>query len=249
MTRLVTFGCSYTQGIGLSPDMANPSTKEKSPLAWPQVTADLLGIECANMSEGGCSPKKVAYTITNFDFRPDDIVVVMWPSRSRYVIIGDPDTEWNDGMMQISIQDTLKEPMYRMPHHDSLRHATSYYQDCYTETDSNFMFKAWITLADTVVKSQGAKIYHTSTATDGDVFPRITEQEWKADALPNSAPKIDPSEAFSNLFPEFNWVESFTGDKCQFPPGMAPCGHWSADTHRDYGNRLSKILQENISCG
>lgn len=247
MSRLVAFGCSYTQGIGLSPDMASAGTKKKSPLAWPKVTADLLGIGCANMGLGGCSPKMVSYTITNFDFRPDDIVVVMWPHRSRYVIIGDPDTEWNDGLMEISPQFTLTEPDVRLPYHDCYRHATSFYQDCYTETDSNFMFKAWITLADTVVKSQGARIYHTSTATDGDIFPRLTEKEWQTPPPPNSVPRFDPSKAFSSLYPEFNWVETFVGDKNQFEPDLAPCGHWGAKTHKDYGHRLSKILQGNIS--
>lgn len=86
--RLVAFGCSYTQGVGLESDIGATSTRT-SKYAWPQLVADNLGIECVNKGLGGISVKRTAYEILNFDFKKNDIVCIFWPDFNRHGIIQD----------------------------------------------------------------------------------------------------------------------------------------------------------------
>src|SRR6056297_1465073 len=89
MSRLITFGCSHTYGQGLSDCRVNTYEPGPTPskFAWPQVLADKLNLECVNMSEPGTSPKRNWYSITNFDFNEDDIVIVKWPNPNKTCII------------------------------------------------------------------------------------------------------------------------------------------------------------------
>jgi hypothetical protein len=80
MTRLVTFGDSFTYGHGLvdcfiPPDRA-PDTPSK--LAWPQVLGDMLGIEVINKSSPGNSNVQILRDILNFEILPTDLVIVGW---------------------------------------------------------------------------------------------------------------------------------------------------------------------------
>lgn len=80
--RIVAFGCSFTQGVGLEPHITQ-DTQETSKLAWPQLVADNLNCEVFNAGFGGSSPKHVYHDIINFNFQPDDFVCVLWPSIHR----------------------------------------------------------------------------------------------------------------------------------------------------------------------
>jgi hypothetical protein len=100
MTRLITFGCSYTQGIGLDGLNSRAHHYYDSPLesvlkiqsaskdAWPHLLANHLGLECINLGRGGSSPKYIFQMIREFEFQKTDIVVVQWPDPSRHVIWG-----------------------------------------------------------------------------------------------------------------------------------------------------------------
>ena len=79
-------GCSYTYGHGLKdchvdPDIPGP---EPSKYAWPQLVADRLGYECVNVSKPGLGAKGAWHLlIANQQlFKPNDILVVMWPDYS-----------------------------------------------------------------------------------------------------------------------------------------------------------------------
>ena len=74
MQRLVTFGCSLTQGQFLDTD--SPSDQSYSKLAWPYLLANKLNLKCYNAGINGSSAKKIWHTIANFEFRDDDIVIV-----------------------------------------------------------------------------------------------------------------------------------------------------------------------------
>lgn len=87
MTRLVAFGDSFTQGIGID-GMPGDSTLP-NPWAWPQLTADILGLECVNYGRGGAAPLGILENITYFDFNPDDIVIIGWPFHGRMPIYND----------------------------------------------------------------------------------------------------------------------------------------------------------------
>ena len=72
MERLVTFGCSLTQGQALEKDV------EYSKLAWPYVLGQKLNLETVNNGKNGSSIKRIWWDIMNFDFHSSDTVVILW---------------------------------------------------------------------------------------------------------------------------------------------------------------------------
>ena len=90
--RLVTFGCSNTAGEGLDDAITtgNPGQPDRpSMFAWPQLLADQMNLENINMAQGGSSNKQITWTIQNFDFQKDDVVVIMWSMPNRWCLITD----------------------------------------------------------------------------------------------------------------------------------------------------------------
>ena len=94
-----------TQGIGLdglthkahevhrSPQDAILKIKPASNLAWPQLLADKLNLECVNLGRGGSSPKFVFQMIREFQFNNDDLVIIQWPGAGRHTIWAEEDEE------------------------------------------------------------------------------------------------------------------------------------------------------------
>lgn len=78
MDRLVTFGCSLTYGQYLD------NSSEQS---WPSVLAKKLGIVCDNQAVNGASTKQIWWNIINYDFSPQDTVIILWSHLDRWCII------------------------------------------------------------------------------------------------------------------------------------------------------------------
>lgn len=91
--RLVTFGCSNTAGEGLE-DTYDPVSGNQlidtSKFAWPQLLADQMNLESVNVAQGGSSNKQIAWTIQNFKFQKDDVVIIMWTFPNRWCVITEP---------------------------------------------------------------------------------------------------------------------------------------------------------------
>jgi hypothetical protein len=87
MTRIVSFGCSYTYGQGLEDCHIDPNLPgpEPSKFAWPNLAAEQLGYGCLNLSKPGFSNLAILDAIINYNFEPNDIVAVMWTFKSRYM--------------------------------------------------------------------------------------------------------------------------------------------------------------------
>lgn len=88
MSRLIAFGCSNTLGEGL-PDCRsrmNPKHSRPSSLAWPSCLAQLLGCKTVNLGHGGASNKFIANRILEYDFQPQDQVVILWSSFARHCV-------------------------------------------------------------------------------------------------------------------------------------------------------------------
>jgi hypothetical protein len=77
MNRLITFGCSHTYGQCL-PDRS---------LSWPSRLAKLLNLECVNLGEEGASNKKIWHNIINFNFMPEDTIVIQWTYPERWCVL------------------------------------------------------------------------------------------------------------------------------------------------------------------
>ena len=91
MSRLIAFGCSYTYGHGLEDCvdefmMPGPTA---SKLAWPQLLADKLNLECLNEGIPGASNKQIWHKIINYDFGPTDMIFILWSSNQRHCIINE----------------------------------------------------------------------------------------------------------------------------------------------------------------
>jgi len=133
--RLIAFGCSYTQGIGLdglthkeheyyrSPQDAILNIKPASEHAWPQMLADKLNLECVNLGRGGSSTKFVYQMIKEFQFQTDDTVIIQWPSVDRRVVWAEESTKsttpYNPKVhLEFSPCESFTEDYYRKFHTD-----------------------------------------------------------------------------------------------------------------------------------
>jgi len=125
MKRLVTFGCSNTQGQGL----VNP--KEE---VWGAVLAKHLGRDFVNKGKQGASNKYIAYSIEQFNFLPNDLAIISWSFLDRYSIINDPkDFDENEFITDIH------------PHHTREDEASGvYYHLFHNDYDSKFINKIFI---------------------------------------------------------------------------------------------------------
>jgi len=98
MTRLITFGCSNTFGLGLRDVWnyeKNYSINHQGPskYAWPQLLADKLNLECVNLGILGASNKEIWYSIVNAEFKNDDMVIILWTWYDRYCILNEKKLE------------------------------------------------------------------------------------------------------------------------------------------------------------
>ena len=133
--RLVTFGCSKTQGIGLdgldcfahphyiSPQDTILNSKPISKDAWPHLLADKLDLECVNLGRGGSSTKFVYQMIKEFQFQSDDTVIIQWPSADRRVVWAEESTEsttpYNPKVhLEFSPYESFAEDYYKKYHTD-----------------------------------------------------------------------------------------------------------------------------------
>jgi hypothetical protein len=88
MSRLIAFGCSFTWGSAL-PDESGSELGDpirESKFAWPAVLAALLSRTVVNQGLAGSSNKEIARKVLEFDYEPDDIVIVMWTIPLRSII-------------------------------------------------------------------------------------------------------------------------------------------------------------------
>ena len=67
-----------------------------SKYAWVETLGKYLDLPVVNCAIPGTSNKEIAHCIHNFDFRPDDRVIVQWTFRERSCIIGVPDENGNN---------------------------------------------------------------------------------------------------------------------------------------------------------
>jgi len=91
MSRLITFGCSFTYGSALS------DTYEYRPgpsvFAWPNIAAKKLNLECVNKGIPGASNKEILHCIQNFNFEPLDFVCILWTYPNRWCTITEDSVE------------------------------------------------------------------------------------------------------------------------------------------------------------
>lgn len=141
MKRLITFGCSNTEGQGLD----NPEVE-----VWGAVLARHLGRKFVNKGRQGASNKYIAYSIEQFNFLPDDFVIISWSFLDRYSILHDPnDFEKDDFESTTSILSLRNRNFITDIHHSNADNklnevSGTYYHLFHNDYDSNFINKVFI---------------------------------------------------------------------------------------------------------
>lgn len=160
--NLVTFGCSYTQGIGL--EDVYPETSKISKLAWPQKLADLIGCTVTNLGWGGSSNKKILHNILKHDYNTNDVVVVCWTHTDRWCIIKEdeisdigiwqwPDSRKYDGTTVEYDTETTKRSQV-------------FFEHLHDENDMLLQMQKDIQLAKCWLDKRNIKNYHFSVSID-----------------------------------------------------------------------------------
>jgi hypothetical protein len=81
--RLVTFGCSYTYGEGITEKDLRPHMTIPSKYSWASILANMLNCEVINLAVPASSNKHILYQLTNFNFELDDVVCVQFAYFTR----------------------------------------------------------------------------------------------------------------------------------------------------------------------
>jgi hypothetical protein len=136
ISKLVTFGCSFTYGHGL-PDCIDKDRKNPGPhpsqFAWPALIAKNIGVFCENKSSCGSSNLEILTNILNTNFDPNDLVVVMWSFVERDCILEEMSIikigHW-------SIGKTFKTWLSLHPRIDLIKRSWTYlhHADCYIKS-------------------------------------------------------------------------------------------------------------------
>lgn len=84
MSRLISFGDSFTWGTDLSDD--DPGRQQPSKLTWPSLFANKLGLEYICLAKPGASNHEITRLFFNYSksITKDDLIVVNWTWLDRW---------------------------------------------------------------------------------------------------------------------------------------------------------------------
>lgn len=148
MPKILGFGDSYTQGVGLSHDTPPPSTTNKDKLAWPNQLSLVTGLPAENHGWGGASNKAIVKTILNTPVESDDYVFIMWsdPGRTSYLTHDSLHQHWHsDVNINPWGDDHLSE---------------FYYKHLYSEGEEFFSNLVLINFINSYLVDKGVSVYH-----------------------------------------------------------------------------------------
>jgi len=154
--NLVTFGCSYTQGIGL--EDVYPKFDKISKLAWPQVLAESVGCTVDNLGVGGSSNKKILHNILKHDYDTDDVVVVCWTHTDRWCVIK------QDEISDVGIWQWPDSRKYDGVKYDreTIKRSQVFFEHLHDENDMVLQMQRDIQLAKYWLDKRNIKNYHFS---------------------------------------------------------------------------------------
>lgn len=222
MSRLITFGCSLTQGQALEKDIAY------SKLAWPYRLAEKMNLECVNMGENGASAKKIWYNIINFNFEPDDTVIILWTHMDRWCIFLDlEDRKYHKKTIAngFDIYPEIKEEYYKNIEQGDKEFKTkkmtpaqynednywmrTWYENFHTEYDMDLNYYLHVNHANTWLKSRVKTVFHLK-ASELNRVAEFNETEF----LTTSINKIRENypKALDNHHPGPEAMEAFASE-------------------------------------
>lgn len=134
MSKLITFGCSFTVGVGL-PDVY-PRNDTPSAMAWPALLGEKLGLEVENRGIPRGGNLEILHKILKTDIQPDDVCVILWSSflrHDQFVM----ELDFGDGR-RIEVEDFVKYTDVTSPawinHNRNKNWLTIHHASCYLQS-------------------------------------------------------------------------------------------------------------------
>ena len=173
MSRLVAFGCSNTYGEGLedcwilSPSGSNMRDgPNPSKFAWPMVLANIMDLECVNLSLPAASNKWICNKVLNTKLSNTDTVVFMWSYFDRTCFFQDDNT-----YRRLMGQDIANVTMSA----SDKKYTKQFYKQFYTRTDLLIETFMKINFAKLFLDTHGIKNYHF---TCDDMLTKMSVPVW-----------------------------------------------------------------------
>ena len=162
--RLVTFGCSITYGQALTDN--HPGNKFPSSYAWPQVLGNMTALETVNLGRMGASCKEIVNKVLEYNYQPDDVVIICWSYKERWCIIDE-----NENITRIGpwMWENFRKPIANL----ITNTANNYYDHLWNDYDSWLAQQRHMKLAKLYLDSIGIKNYHASTSIES-----LEQKKW-----------------------------------------------------------------------
>ena len=160
--KLVTFGCSFTYGHGLSDCMAEDGSNgpTASEQAWPSVLGKLTGMKVDNVSEPGSSNLMITKAIVDYSkYTKDTVVVVMWSNNDRETIYKTGNEKLH--MLPGFLDDTMPGTFwFDKDKNDFKKTITTYYENYHEDWNATLNQTIRMNFVHAFLKNKGIKSFH-----------------------------------------------------------------------------------------
>ena len=160
--KLVTFGCSFTYGHGLSDCMAEDGSNgpTASEQAWPSVLGKLTGMKVDNVSEPGSSNLMITKAIVDYSkYTKDTVVVVMWSNNDRETIYKTGNEKLH--MLPGFLDDTMPGTFWFDKDKNNFKKTiTTYYENYHEDWNATLNQTIRMNFVHAFLKNKGIKSFH-----------------------------------------------------------------------------------------
>ena len=177
--KLVTFGCSFTYGHGLSDCIAEDGSNgpTASEQAWPSILGKLTGMKVDNASEPGSSNLMITKAIVDYSkYTKDTVVVVMWSNNDRETIYNDHARQ-KLHMLPGFLDDHMPRTFwFNKDKNNFKKKVITYYEDYHEDWNATLNQMIRMNFVYAFLKNKGIKSFHVQSrqhATDSNYFDKF----------------------------------------------------------------------------
>ena len=176
--KLVTFGCSFTYGHGLSDCIAadgsnGPTASEQ---AWPSLLGKLTGMKVDNASKPGSGNLMITKAIVDYSkYTKNTVVVIMWSNNDRETIYDNEGKE-KIHMLPGFLSDDMPEGFWKNKKQSLKNHVETYYENYHEDWNATLNQTIRMNYAHAFLKNKGIKSFHVQSmqhSTDEHYFKKF----------------------------------------------------------------------------
>jgi hypothetical protein len=178
--KLVTFGCSFTYGHGLSDCIAEDGSNGPicSEQAWPSILGKLTGMKIDNASEPGSSNLMITKAIVDYSkYTKNTVVVVMWSNNDRETIYSDYNKQ-KLHMLPGFLDDRMPGTFWFDKDKNNFKKTvTTYYENYHEDWNATLNQMIRMNFVHAFLKNKGIKSFHVQSkqhATDSYYFDKFS---------------------------------------------------------------------------